>query len=65
MHVGLYVRVSTHDQHTLLLQQEAMQAYITTRGWTRVMHVFLLHDTLRPESHDFLAHLSQALRHSP
>lgn len=39
MRVGLYARVSTHDQHTLPLQQEAMQAYVTTRGWTCVMDV--------------------------
>jgi len=33
MRVGLYARVSTHDQHTLALQREAIQAYATTRGW--------------------------------
>ena len=39
MRVGLYARVSTHDQHTLSLQREAMQAYATARSWTIVMHV--------------------------
>jgi putative DNA-invertase from lambdoid prophage Rac len=34
MRVGLYARVSTHDQQTLPLQKEAMQQYATTRGWT-------------------------------
>lgn len=31
---GLYARVSTHDQHTLPLQLEAMSAYASSRGWT-------------------------------
>ena len=39
MRVGLYARVSTHDQHTLALQREAIQAYATTRSWPVVMHV--------------------------
>jgi len=39
MRVGFYARVSTHDQHTLSLQREAMQAYATARSWTIVMHV--------------------------
>jgi putative DNA-invertase from lambdoid prophage Rac len=33
MRAGLYARVSTHDQHTLGLQVEAMSAYIKDRGW--------------------------------
>src|SRR5437867_4213530 len=39
MRVGLYARVSTHDQHTLSLQREAMLAHATARSWTIVMHV--------------------------
>jgi putative DNA-invertase from lambdoid prophage Rac len=39
MRVGLYARVSTHDQHTLALQCEAIQTYATTRGWPIVRHV--------------------------
>lgn len=34
MRVGLYARVSTHDQQTLPLQNRAMRDYVTTRGWT-------------------------------
>src|ERR1700758_1078410 len=32
--VGLYARVSTHDQQTLSLQVRAMREYATKRGWT-------------------------------
>ena len=32
--VGLYARVSTHDQQTLTLQMRAMREYATKRGWT-------------------------------
>ena len=32
--VGLYARVSTHDQKTLPLQMRAMREYATKRGWT-------------------------------
>ena len=32
--VGLYARVSTHDQQTLGMQVDAMIAYIKDRGWT-------------------------------
>lgn len=32
--VGLYARVSTHDQQTLRLQNRAMRDYATRRGWT-------------------------------
>jgi DNA invertase Pin-like site-specific DNA recombinase len=39
MRVGLYARVSTHDQHTLPLQLNAMQAYIMHRQWTCVAQV--------------------------
>jgi DNA invertase Pin-like site-specific DNA recombinase len=39
MKVGLYARVSTHDQQTLALQREAMAAYAMQRGWSIVMMV--------------------------
>src|ERR1700688_2301192 len=32
--VGLYARVSTHDQRTLPLQMRAMREYAMKRGWT-------------------------------
>src|SRR5215831_3292546 len=32
--VGLYARVSTHDQQTLSLQLRAMREYALRRGWT-------------------------------
>jgi DNA invertase Pin-like site-specific DNA recombinase len=32
--VGLYARVSTHDQQTLPLQMRAMREYASKRGWT-------------------------------
>jgi len=37
--VGLYARVSTHDQQTLPLQLEAMRSYARQRGWTIVLEV--------------------------
>jgi len=33
MRAALYARVSTHDQQTIGMQVEAMQAYIKDRGW--------------------------------
>jgi len=39
MKMGLYARVSTHDQQTLALQQEAMVAYASQRGGSIVMTV--------------------------
>jgi DNA invertase Pin-like site-specific DNA recombinase len=33
MRVGLYARVSTHDQQTLGLHVEAMRSYVRDRGW--------------------------------
>ncbi|PWY54775.1 resolvase [Legionella qingyii] len=33
MKVGIYARVSTHDQHTLDLQIEAMKKYVKARDW--------------------------------
>jgi DNA invertase Pin-like site-specific DNA recombinase len=32
MQVGLYARVSTHDQQTLALQREAMEVYVHSIG---------------------------------
>ena len=37
--VGLYARVSTHDQQTLAMQNRAMREYAARRGWTVVMQV--------------------------
>jgi putative DNA-invertase from lambdoid prophage Rac len=37
--VGLYARVSTHDQQTLSLQIHAMREYAAQRGWTITMPV--------------------------
>ncbi len=34
LRVGLYARVSTHDQQTLPMQLETMAAYAGQRGWT-------------------------------
>src|ERR1700752_3059682 len=39
LRVGLYARVSTHDQQTLPLQMRAMHEYTATRRWTIVMQV--------------------------
>lgn len=39
MRVGLYARVSSHDQQTLPLQREAMQAYVDHRGWSVVLQI--------------------------
>ena len=39
MRVGLYARVSTHDQQTLGLQLEAMRSYVGDRGWTLARQV--------------------------
>jgi putative DNA-invertase from lambdoid prophage Rac len=33
MKVGIYARVSTHDQQTLPLQLKAMRRYVRKRGW--------------------------------
>src|SRR5580698_1677934 len=37
--VGLYARVSTHDQKTLPLQMRAMREYATKRGWTIAVQI--------------------------
>ena len=36
MKLGCDARVSTHDQHTLTLQRDAMAAYAQQRGWSMV-----------------------------
>jgi hypothetical protein len=33
MRVALYARVSTHDQHTLAMQMDAMREFAIRRGW--------------------------------
>ena len=37
--VGLYARVSTHDQQTLRLQNRAMRDYAARPGWTVAIEV--------------------------
>jgi len=37
--VGLYARVSTHDQQTVSLQMRAMREYATRRGWTVAVQI--------------------------
>ncbi len=39
MKAGLYARVSTHDQHTLTMQLEALRSYADQRGWDIVLQV--------------------------
>jgi putative DNA-invertase from lambdoid prophage Rac len=39
MRVGLYARVSTHDQQTLPLQMAAMRDYVAKREWKIVLEV--------------------------
>jgi putative DNA-invertase from lambdoid prophage Rac len=39
MRAAIYARVSTHDQHTIGMQVEAMAAYIKSRGWGLVRQV--------------------------
>ena len=39
MKVGIYARVSTHDQQTLKLQLEAMRKYAKSRKWTVALEV--------------------------
>lgn len=39
MRVGLYARVSTHDQQTLPLQLAAMRDYVAKRGWKAAVEV--------------------------
>lgn len=37
--VGLYARVSTHDQKTLPMQIRAMREYTSKRGWEIAVHI--------------------------
>ncbi len=39
LRVGLYARVSTHDQQTLPLQIHALREYAAKRGWTIVAQI--------------------------
>src|SRR6202140_180880 len=39
LRVGLYARVSTHDQQTLPLQIRAMREYAAKRNWAIVAHI--------------------------
>lgn len=39
MKVGIYARVSTHDQQTLPLQVKAMREYVKKRKWTLALQV--------------------------
>ena len=39
MRVGIYARVSTHDQQTLPLQLKAMRQYLKQRKWKLVLQV--------------------------
>jgi putative DNA-invertase from lambdoid prophage Rac len=39
LRVGLYARISTHDQHTLSLQRRNMRDYAARRGWTIAIDV--------------------------
>ena len=39
MRVGIYARVSTHDQQTLPMQIGKMKEYIINRGWTLAAEV--------------------------
>jgi putative DNA-invertase from lambdoid prophage Rac len=39
LRVGLYARVSTHDQQTLPLQLSAMREYADRRGWTVTIQI--------------------------
>ncbi len=39
MRVGIYARVSTHDQQTLPLQLKAMRQYVRQCKWTLVAEV--------------------------
>jgi len=39
LRVGLYARVSTHDQQTIPMQTRAMREYATRRGWKIALQV--------------------------
>src|SRR5438270_9646312 len=39
LRAGLYARVSTNDQQTLVMQNRAMREYAARRGWTIALQV--------------------------
>ena len=39
LRVGLYARVSTHDQQTIPLQTRVMREYAARRGWTVAVQI--------------------------
>ena len=39
MKVGIYARVSTHDQQTLPMQLKAMRGYVRQRKWKLTLQV--------------------------
>lgn len=39
MKIGIYARVSTHDQHTLPMQIEAMKRYAKARSWKIALQI--------------------------
>ena len=39
MNVGLYARVSTHDQNTLSMQMHKMEQYAKSRNWQIVLRI--------------------------
>jgi putative DNA-invertase from lambdoid prophage Rac len=54
--VGLYARVSTHDQQTLPMQLSAMHDYATRRGWKIAIEIKDVDSgaTLRPQREELL-----------
>ena len=54
--VGLYARVSTHDQQTLPLQLAAMTEYVARRGWSIALQVEDVGSgaSVRPRREEFL-----------
>jgi putative DNA-invertase from lambdoid prophage Rac len=54
--VGLYARVSTHDQQTLPLQLTAMREYVVRRGWTIAVQIEDIGSgaSVRPHREDLL-----------
>ena len=55
--VGLYARVSTHDQQTLPMQLSAMREYAKKRNWTVAVEVKDVGSgaTTRPERERLIA----------
>ena len=56
MKVGIYARVSTHDQQTLPLQIKALRAYVKQRRWMLVQQIQEVGSgaTLRPKREELL-----------